>query len=155
MSASSTTSLGNSSANADRVLPKASRRESLFATKAGLDIQQTLYFWPVRAQRDQSFSGLRFRQLHAAMPGRDVFHGGHTLALDGVSDDQRGPFGCGAGLAQRTQNLGNVVTVDFGHLPAKGAPFVGQRLQPHDRGIGVVALQLVVVDQGAEIVELV
>src|ERR1700733_642263 len=138
MSASSTTKLGNSSPSADKALPKASRNESLLAIRAGLDMEKALDFLFVRAQSRQSIFGLRVRQLHAAVPGGNIFHNGHAFALDGVGDDQgRAPMG-GAGFAQRAQNLRNIVTVDLDHIPAEGAPFVGERLQPHDRRIGIV-----------------
>src|SRR5277367_4022209 len=105
MSASSTTKFGNSSPSADKALPKASRNESLLAIRAGLDMEKALDFLFVRAQPCQGVFGLRFRQLHAAVPGGNVFHGGYAFALDRVSDDQRrAPMG-GAGFAQRAQNL--------------------------------------------------
>src|SRR6218665_3601020 len=135
MSASSTTGLGNSSASADSALPKASRRESpLAAMRAGAlpascseavgeldDMQEILDLGGAGAQRLQRFLGLLRRELHAAMPEGNVFHIGHALALDGVGDDD-------AGLRRRTGMLeggedgGNVVAVNFLHVPAKGAP---------------------------------
>src|ERR1700712_94683 len=123
MSASSTTSLGNSSPNADKVLPKASRRESLLAIRAGLDIHEPSDFVGARAQRRQRLFGLRWRELDAAMPGRDVFHVRHALAFDGMGDQDGRFFACRTSAAQMLENFGNIVAVDFGHRPANGAPF--------------------------------
>ena len=61
------------------------------------------------------------RQLHAAMPGGNIFHIGHALALDGVGDDHRRLLARGAGAAQMLQDLRNVMAVDLGHRPAEGA----------------------------------
>src|SRR3569833_1503756 len=130
MSASSTTSLGNSSASDDSVLPKASRSESpLLAIRAGLDIEQFLDFIGAAAQRLQRFQRLFARHLHAAVPGGDVFHVRHTLALDGMGDDHRWRALGDGGAAEGVQDGGNVMAVYFGDGPAKGAPLRGQRLQ--------------------------
>src|ERR1700722_1114808 len=104
MSASSTTKLGNSSPSADKALPKASRNESLLAIRAGLDMEKALDFLFVRAQRRQGVFGLRFGQLHAAVPGGDIFHDGHAFALDRMGDDQGWAPMRGAGFAQRAKN---------------------------------------------------
>src|SRR5690349_11635903 len=131
MSASSTTSLGNSSPRAERALPKASRKESLFAINAGApasysevvgelrDMHEILALVLARAQRGQRFFGLCRRQLYAAMPGGDVFHIGHALAFDRVGDDHRWFLPCGAGLAQGFKNLRYVVAVDFRDRPTE------------------------------------
>src|SRR4029077_11761643 len=120
MSASNTTSLGNSSPKADRVLPKASRRESLLAIRAGLDMHEAFNFLAVGAKRGQRLFGLGRRQLHAAMPGGNVFHIGHALAFDRVGDYHRRLFTRGAGLAQGFENLRNVMAVDLRHRPTEG-----------------------------------
>src|SRR5579862_3816371 len=119
MSASSTTSLGNSSPKADRVLPKASRRESLLAIKAGLDMHETFDFVGARTKRGQRLFGLGWRQLDAAMPGGNVFHIGHAFAFDRMGDDHRRLFARGAGLAQGFENLRNVMAIDLRHRPAE------------------------------------
>src|ERR1700683_486870 len=91
MSASSTISLGNSSASEDRALPKASRKESPpEAIRAGLDIEQFLDFGGAGAKHDQRLLRLFARHFHAAMPGGNVFHIRHALALDGMRDDYTG-----------------------------------------------------------------
>src|ERR1700710_3170909 len=119
MSASSTTTLGNSSASADSALPKASRSEApLDAIKAGaLDIQQFLHLRARRAQRLQRFFRLLARQLHAAVPGRNVLHVFDALALDGMGDDHRRPPLRHTGAAEGRKDLRNVVPVDLGDGP--------------------------------------
>src|SRR3984957_9214543 len=113
MSASSTTKLGNSSPSADKALPKASRNESLLAIRAGLDMEKALDFLLVRAQRRQGIFGLRFRQLHTAVTGGDIFHDGDAFGFDRMGDDQgRAPMSA-AGFAQLAQNLRDIVTVDL------------------------------------------
>src|SRR5579862_6120500 len=96
MSASSTTRFGNSSANAESALPKASRSESpLVPISAGASevagIEPFLDFLARGAQRAQGFVGLRFGQFHAAMPLRHVFHERNALAFDRVRDDDGWP----------------------------------------------------------------
>ena len=62
-----------------------------------------------------------------------TFNGGftdgrHELALPHAQAAHRpGPR---RALGQRGQDRGDVVAVDKGHVPAKGAPLFGQRLQP-------------------------
>src|SRR3569833_3922554 len=122
MSASSTTTFLNSSASDDSDLPKAARRESpLEAMRAGLDIQEFLDRGGIGAKRLQGVFGLLAGELHAAVPQRNIFHVRHALALDGVGDDHRRQVGF-AGMAQRVQNGGNVVAVDFLNVPTKRAP---------------------------------
>src|SRR4051812_30549447 len=99
MSASSTTRLGIVSPARASALPKASRRESLLAIKAGLDMQKVLDLVAGSAQRHQCFLGLGAGQLHAAMPSGNIFHIGDALALDGVGDDDSGTIFGIAGLA--------------------------------------------------------
>src|SRR5579862_674942 len=158
MSASSTTSLGNSSARPDNALPNASRSESpLEPMSAGasdaIEILPDLFMRGT--QRGERVIGLLAGELHAAVPGGHVLHVRHALALDGVGDDDARAVMRGAGAAEGLEQRGHVVAVDLGDRPVEGAPFRGQRLQPHDLVVARVALQLVVVDDGAEIVELV
>src|SRR6185312_3645326 len=150
MSASSTTRLAMVSPARASSLPKASRKESLLAIRAGLDIQKSLDLVAGSAQRQQGILGLRAGQLDAAMPGGNVFHIRHALALDGMGNDHRRLAGSRGGPPQLRYNRAEVMAVDFRHRPAEGPPFRRQRFQPHDGVIGIVALQLVVVDQGAK-----
>src|ERR1051326_6576034 len=120
MSASNTTSLGNSAPSPASALPKASRRESLLAIRAGLDIEKVLDLGAAESQRLKRLFGLGRRQLHAAMPGGDVFHIGHAFALDGVSNQDAGAIVAACGILQRRQDGANVMTVDLLHRPAKG-----------------------------------
>src|SRR5690242_4298825 len=139
MSASSTTTLGNSSASPERVLPNASRSESLLAIRAGAalpsssaavgllnDIQKLRDFLRARAQLAQRVFGLLAGKLHAAVPGGDILHVLHALALDRIGDDHAGAALRGAGAAEGAQDFGNVVAVDLGDRPLEGAPFRGQ-----------------------------
>src|ERR1700733_2658491 len=125
MSASSTTSLGNSSARPDSALPNASRSESpLLPMRAGASepIEILLDLLARCAQRGQRFLGLLAGELHAAVPGGHVLHVGDALAFDRVRDDHARPFARGAGAAQRLEQLGDVVTVDLGDRPVEGPP---------------------------------
>src|SRR5450755_526089 len=105
MSASSTTTLENSSASPDKAFPNASRRESpVVAIRAGaslaIDIQQLLDLVAAGAKRIQRVLGLLPRQLHAAVPGRNILHVGNALALDGVRDDHRRAIARRVGAAE-------------------------------------------------------
>src|SRR6185312_225718 len=93
MSASSTTTLGNSLASPASALPNASRRESpLVPIRAGAsaDIEQILDFVDRRSKRFQSFFSLFAREFHAAMPLRLSFHVRNAFAFCGVADEDRG-----------------------------------------------------------------
>ena len=90
------------------------------------------------------------------MPGGNVFHIGHAFALDGMGDDDGGPSVRGAGAAEAPPesaamswpSISATAQPKARHLAASGSSRMMASLR-------VVALQLVVVDQGAEIVELV
>src|SRR5271167_2221287 len=132
MSASSTTSCGNSYASCDNALPNASRNESpLAAISAGASevasIQPILDFLTRCAERAQSFVGLRFGEFHTAVPRGHVFHERHAFAFRRMRDDAGGPAMRGGGATQRRENGRHVVAVDFRDSPVEGAPLRGQR----------------------------
>ena len=54
---------------------------------------------------------------------------------------------------ERTQHVGDVVAAALDHVPVERAPFLGQRLDPHDVFDVAVDLLVVVVDDAAEMVE--
>src|SRR5580698_6461339 len=93
MSASSTTSCGNSYASCDSALPNASRKESpLAAIRVGAVsevacIEPILDFLARCAERAQSLVGLRFGEFHAAVPRGHVLHERHAFAFRRVRDD--------------------------------------------------------------------
>src|SRR6185295_324124 len=159
MSASSTTSSGYCGATVTSALPKASRKESpeepINCGVASTDIEPPREFRMRHAELCQRLLGLLARQLHAAVPVRDVFHAAHALALHRVGEKQRWAacdFVC---FLERAQDRVEVVTVGFNDLPAERAELRGQRFEAHDVGIRIVGLKLVVVDDGDEIVDLV
>src|SRR5262249_4395629 len=103
MSASSTTSLGNSSAMPDNALPNASRSEPpLEPISAGASepIEIVLDVLARAVERGQRVLGLFAGELHAAVPGWDVLPRRHAFALDGMGDDDARPLARGAGAAE-------------------------------------------------------
>ena len=90
------------------------------------------------------------------MPGGNIFHIGHALALDGMGDDHgracrawRRRGGSAARIAAMSwPSISATAQPKARHLAASGSSRMIASLR-------VVALQLVVVDHGAEIVELV
>src|ERR1700685_2753194 len=143
MSASRTTSLGNSSARPDSALPNASRSESpLVPMSAGASdaIEELLDLLARRAERGERFVGLLVGELDAAVPGGLVFHVRNALALDGVGDDDARAALRGAGAAKGLQHRCDIVAVDLGDRPIEGAPLCRQRLEPHDLVVARVAL---------------
>src|SRR5271154_2929913 len=106
MSASSTTSCGNSYASCDSALPNASRKESpLAAISAGASevasIEPILDFLARCAERAQSFVGLRFGEFHTAVPCGHVLHERHAFAFRRMRDDAGGPAVRGRRAAER------------------------------------------------------
>src|ERR1700741_4599217 len=117
MSASSTTSLGNSSARPESALPNASRSESpLEPMSAGAsDAIEILLDVLVRgAERGERVLGLLAGKLHAAVPRGHVLHSGHALALGDVSDDDAGAVVRRAGAAEGLEQRLDIVAVDLG-----------------------------------------
>src|SRR3569832_1793911 len=145
MSASSTTSFGNSSASPDSALPNASRRESpLVPMSAGASADrliQILLDLPARHfERQQSLFGLFAGKFHAAVPGGDVLHVGNALALDSVGDDHAGPVACRTGAAQGREQCADVMAVDLRHGPVERAPFDNQQHEPQEHNKTGIAL---------------
>ncbi len=89
------------------------------------------------------------------MPLRLAFHIRNAFALGRVADKDGGAALRGRCAAQTRKDAAQAVSVDFGHGPFEGAPFGSERFEPHDLVVAVVALQFVVVDEHAKIVELV
>src|ERR1044072_7098296 len=118
ISASSTTTLGNSFARPASALPNASRKESpLVPIRAGAsaDIEQFLDFVGGRIERFQRFLGLFTREFHAAMPLRLSFHVRNAFAFCGVADENRGTALRHRGTAQPGKNASQAVPINFGN----------------------------------------
>src|SRR4030042_5613771 len=116
-SASSTTTPGWLSPICTRASPKASRMEAI---SAGIGVHLV--------------HGLAVLLIvgNFAVPLEAALHVGDALALDGVSQYHRGPAAHGGGGIEGVGDLADVVAVGLQHLPAKGAPLVGQGLDGHD-----------------------
>src|SRR3990172_4209057 len=88
-----------------------------------------------------------------AVPRGAVLHERHALALDGVSDDNARAGRRRSRALQRLDDLVLVVAVDLLHLPAEGAPLIGERLLAHDVDDEAVVLDAVAVDDRREVGE--
>src|SRR3990170_5054203 len=139
-SASKTTMSGFSLPSRTRASPKATR--VAFAPIA-LALSQDFLNRP--------FSFLSIRRLAVPLPL--AFHKGDSLAFDRLAEYQRGSSFGFLGLVQGPNNCGEIVPVDLQGVPVEGAPFIQQRFQIHDVFDGSAELDLVVVEQRAEIVE--
>ncbi|GAF26010.1 streptogramin lyase [Moorella thermoacetica Y72] len=97
------------------------------------------------------FHFFRFRGF--AVPAGLVFHEGHAFAFDGFRDDDRGFALDLPGPLQGVQDLAEVMAVDGHDFPAEGAELVGHRLRGHDLLHSPVDLQVVVVDDGRQVIQ--
>src|SRR5450830_83898 len=121
-SASSTTTFSLTAPYSASALPYATRTDSISAT--------------VHLRLSQFGHGLLvlLRRRRAAVPGALVLHVGNTLALYGVSDDDRRLGVDLPQLVKRLQDLAHVVSVDLLDVPPEAEPLVRHRLHRHDVG---------------------
>src|SRR5438876_724196 len=101
------------------------------------------------ADRADRLGGLR----RLAVPLGVVLHERDPLALDGVGHDERRRPPGGLCLIERFVDVVHVVPVDLEDGPAERLPLRHDRLEVHDLRHEVVELDLVVVEDHAEVVE--
>src|SRR5438876_833317 len=101
------------------------------------------------ADRADRLGGLR----RLAVPLGVVLHERDPLALDGVGHDERRRPPGGLRLIERFVDVVHVVPVDLEDGPAECLPLRHDRLEVHDLRHEVVELDLVVVEDHAEVVE--
>ena len=89
------------------------------------------------------------------MPTGVIFHEGNALALGGLDDDSGGLALDGACVVECFLDLVEVVAVDLLHVEAECSQLVHDGVGAHNVGDVAVDLQAVVVDDDAEVVQLV
>src|SRR5271170_1709645 len=87
------------------------------------------------------------------VPQELVLHEVHAFAFDRVGDDARGLSSLQRHAAERSPDLVKIVPVDFTHRPAEGFPFLREWLQIEDLLHGSQALNLVVINDGNQMVQ--
>ena len=86
--------------------------------------------------------------------GRVLLHERHALALVRRRDHDLRPPADALRLLQRREHLAHVVAVgDLDHVPAEGAPLLGQRVHAHDVRCRPIVLEAVAIDDGRHLVE--
>ena len=111
-----------------------------------------------RAHRDPP-QDLRDRLLRLLGVGRlpvpvgVELHPGHALALDRLGHDRRRLAGRRHRFVHRVQDGGVVVAVDLDRVPAERPELLGERGEIHDLADPAGLLDLIVVDDHAEVVE--
>src|SRR3989338_677008 len=79
----------------------------------------------------------------------------NPFSLRGVGLDEERPLAAGFGFLEHVQYLVVIVSIDFGHVPAEGLELVQHGHDIHDVFDGSINLELVPVQDGHEVVQLV
>ena len=96
--------------------------------------------------------GLLGRRCYA-VPAHLVFHERDALALDGLRNDERGLARTRLCGVHRIRNGVKVVSIDGHDVPTKGAELVLDGVDGHDITVVAVNLQVIVIDEGDDVVE--
>ncbi len=90
-----------------------------------------------------------------AVPARLVFHEGNTFALHRVRDHHRGAADGRGGALEGSKDFAHVVPIDLQHVPPEGGVLVGEGIDIHHLADPAINLQIVLIDNRAQIIQLV